>query len=403
MTPRPLSFFKFKLRDIRWSIVFTVIIMASVLSWLVSFSMGSDIEASVSNYSKTITFIRVEPHSEIGMTYPVIPNDIIVAVESMQYVRKVYKVYMFKLAFVKHNMTIDGFKNVTMFLYNPAATLGLGELPPFVVDIKSGRLPINGSEIATVEGGYKVGDEIEVAFNKTIVKVRISGFLTRSLLSPALIIVHKDFLLSVPGGKDVLDEALKGSCTMLFVEVDGIYNVEEVADDLRKLLERSTEEFGIEFGIVYDEYLLKKTIELSDRGALTVRLLNFGTLSFSAFLIALVSYLGINVRRWEVGLLRSLGFSNNEMKAAYLLYSLAIAALGAAAAFLAAYTVGGPVKNLILNALNLSDMISATAPQLTLTTTLLTFALAASISAVSILISISLALRRPIEDYLREF
>jgi ABC-type antimicrobial peptide transport system permease subunit len=401
MSPRPLSFFKFKLRDIRWSIVLTVIITASILGWLVSFSMGSDVEATVSNYSKTITFIRVEPHSEIGMAYPVIPNDIIVAVESMQYVRKVYKVYMFKLAFVSSDISLGGLPlgNVTMFLHNPAAVLGLGELAPFIVDVKSGRLPVNGSEIATVEGGYKVGDEIEVAFNNTIVKVRISGFLTRSLLSPALIIVHKDFLLSVPGGKDVLDEALKGSCTVLFVEVDSIYNVEEVADDLRKLLEKST----VEFGIVYDEYLLKKTIELSDRGTLTVRLLNFGTLSFSALLIALVSYLGINVRRWEVGLLRSLGFSNNEIKAAYLLYSLAIAALGAATAFLVVYTVGDPVKNLILNALNLSDMISATTPHLTLTTTLLTFALAASISAASILISIGLALRRPVEDQLREF
>lgn len=403
MAPRPLSFFKFKLRDVRWTIVFMVIIMASILSWLVSFSMSSDVEATVSNYSKTITFIRVEPHSEIGVSYPVIPNDIVVAAESLQHVRRVYKVYMFKLAFVQRsdNISIEGLplQNVTIFAYNPAVALGLGELPPFIVDVKNGRLPMNESEIATVTGGYKVGDKVEVVLNKTVVKVRISGLLTRSLLSPALVIVHRDFLLSVPEGKDLLNDALKGSSTMLFVEVDDIYYVEKVADELHKLLENTE----MEFMVTYDEYLLKKTLELNERGALTVRLLNFGTLAFSAFLIAIVSYISVNSRRWEIGLLRSFGFSNNDVKAAYLSYSLAIATFGTIAAFLAAYIVGGPLKNLMLNAFGLSDISLVTAPQLTLTTTLFTFVLAASISAASILISISLSLRRPIEDDLREF
>lgn len=366
--------------------------------------MGSNIEASLSNYSKTIAFIRVEHAGD----YVVIPNDVITAIESMQHVKKLYKVYMFSMSVVERNVSVilDGIPSVIpiMFLANPTTVLGLGELPPFILDIRSGRLPLNGTEIALVSGGngdyYKVGQDIEVAFNSnetTITKVRISGLLTRSLLSPAQMIVHKDFLLSAPCWKDILDEALKGKSTALFVEVDDIYNVGEVLENIRELLK------GKEFLIICDEYQLKKTLELSGRGALSVRLLSFGALSFSAILIMLASYLSVNFRKWEVGLLRSLGFSNREIMVAYLLYSLALAVFGAAAAFLVAYAMGPSIENLMFNALNLGGTVSATALELTPITALLALMLATSISAASILITNGIVLRKTIEEQLREF
>ncbi|MFW6117129.1 MAG: FtsX-like permease family protein [Thermoproteota archaeon] len=366
--------------------------------------MGSHIEASISNYSQTITFIGMDHFDVTGTHYAVIPSNLTATVQSMPHVRKLHKLYLFYLAFVERdsNINILGFasENFTLFIQRPAAIYGLGELPPFLIDIRKGRLPLNGSEIAVTgtEDHYKVEDTVEVAFEGNITEVEVSGVLTSSLLSPAQLIVHKDLLLRMPGGMDVLDAALEGDCTALFVEVDSIYHVEEVLEEIRGLLEADER-----FEIVYDEYLLKKTLELNDRGELTVRLLNFGSLSFSALLMALVSYVSINLRRWEVGLLRSMGFSNNEIKGAYLWYSSVVAVFGVVAAFSAAYLVGAPIENLILNALNLGNIVSATALQLTSTTIFLAFTLAIIISAASILLSITLALRRPIEDQLREF
>lgn len=411
-----LSFFKFKLRDVKWSVMFTVIIMASVLSWLVSFSMSSNIKASVNNYSKTLTFIRVNHYVQgPGINdYAIIPSNVTDAIESLQHVKKLHKLYMFYIARVVHNTNVSGvpFENLTLFLMDSAIALGLSEtIPPFIIDIQSGHLPINESEIAITGPGnyYKLGDEIEVAFNGTITKVKISGFLTTSLLSPVQMVVHKDFLSSMPGGDRVIDEALKGECTVLFVEVDDIYNVDEVLKNLRELLGLEGEDVQKEweirdvYEITYDEYLLKKTLELSESSAFITTLLASGALSFSIILIMITSYFNINIRKWEVGLLRSFGLSNIEIITAYILYLLAVTVLGIVAAFSVAHIMVTSIEKLLIDALGFGKMISAVTIELTPLTMLLTFTLAIVIGAASTFIMVSMALRKPVEDQLREF
>lgn len=396
--------------------MFTVIIMASVLSWLVSFSMSSNMKASVNNYSKTLTFIRVDHYVQgPGINdYAVIPSNVTTAIESLQHVKRLHKLYMFYIARVVRNTNISGvpFENLTLFLMDSAIALGLSEtIPPFIIDIQSGRLPINGSEIAITGPGnyYKLDDEIEVAFNGTITKVKISGFLTMSLLSPVQMVVHKDFLSSMPGGDCVIDEALRGECTVLFVEVDDIYNVDEVLKNLRELIGwkegEGWEEWEIRdvYKITYDEYLLKRTLELSESSAFVTILLTSGALSFSIILIMITSYLNINIRKWEVGLLRSFGLSDNEIITAYILHLLAVTVLGVVAAFSVAHIVVTFIERLLIDALGFGNIISAATIELTPLTMLLTFTLTIVIGAASTFITVSMTLRKPIEDQLREF
>ena len=410
-------FYKFKLRDLKWSIILTIIIVVSILSFFTTSQLITDVKANIRNYSNIATYIRVDhiSHYPGGENYVSIPDNIVNAVESIPHVERVYRIFAFELGYFK-SINIPGLGNTTTLLMSPAIIVGLDNLsqyPPFLVDVWNGSLPRNGYEIALpatpgfIPSMFRIGSDIKVGldFNRTA-EVRVSGYLTQSFLTGAILVVHKDFLNRIKGGNEILEKANSGVSNILFIKVDNVYNVNDVLYSLKKILS-SENELGIvnktTYNIIYDGYLVKKTILLNNQARFLSNLLVYGSLSISAVLIILINYFSINIRRWELGLLRSIGYSNGQITSNYLIYIFILTIAGLLSAIALFYIIGGYIESWILNVFNLSSMVSITTIQLSSAVILLSFSSILIISIFSMYIMLLIALRRPVEYDLREF
>lgn len=430
MTVLPLSFGFRKLRDLRWSIVLSIVIAVGILGWLVFSSMGEVAAKSVEEYSDDLTYITIGskhiPEGEIRrigspeapevdeiLREYAIPKETIALAKEIQHVERVYTLHVFDVGVIQPEnagLIIDNLRLITM---HPAVALGLGELPPFMIEMVEGRLPKPGvPEVALLsrfQSRFKVGDEVEVFVNpiRHVViggmeeemhagaqTARISGFFAFSGWSPVQLLIHKDFLDGLPMGDAVLRRAIAGDyVNTLVIKFDDVHHAEEVIREVRTLFEG--------YPMLYDEYLLRRTRELAELSTTFGGLLSYSSLLLSMVLFTLIGYLSLNVRRWELGLLRSLGFKAGEIRNAYMSYSIAIGAMGCAMGILLARVVQGIIPGLL--GIQRYPLPFAIEPIVGVPEIGLAFILALSVSMVSISVAITLAMRRPVEEDLREF
>lgn len=409
-----------------WSLIIVAIFVAGLVTWITIPSLAYSMDNTLSAYANNVsTYVVVSPNpiSAVGglpssnPSLPILPRNSVDQIKQIAGAQGVYPVvvnFTFvtitgfggNFTIVNENGTI-GNSNVTFYVNIESAVLGGPTgFPTELVHAVLGRAPLAGEAgfmrngvSGVSSGAFKLDSNYSfstagVNFTAEDVGENVAS----PLFAPVPVLFDQQFVQDQLG-PTIYNATYGGTrgVDYVIIKVDSIGDVTSVVNQVQKVLGNSGSSGS--FQIVYDQAAITALESIESSTDSMYLLTGVFSLVIAVSLILVVSYLGFKRREWEVGLLRSQGWSWRQVYRYMFYYLLVLSILSTLLATAISYVL----LHYQVNTFPVygSEVVVVSSPQLPFV--LVAYLIAVALSFVSPWVTEARLRRQELGDVLKEY
>jgi FtsX-like permease family len=330
-------------REHGWSVIIIVIMVAGLSGWVVIPSTGNSLESGLNNYANAAaTYIIVSYNGNPNYRSQYLSNSTLAQFQSIAGVEDVYPiginetdVFPPHFTLTENNMTVT-FAEIG---YTSAVIGGDDGFPPQLLVLSSGALPTPGSGSFILNGNYGL-DLSSGTLKMQVGGVNVTGRNSGSsqyipLIGNNLqILWDRTFILDQLGAK--LFSQTFGSINFVIIKAADVAQVTAIANTVTSDLASGGYKA---YTVDYDALTVQSLQSLESGTAPEYALLGIVSLAGMVLGVIAVSFVAINRRGWEAGLLVSQGWRFRDVLTYYFTYFALLLALSAVIATGVSYAV----------------------------------------------------------------
>jgi FtsX-like permease family len=334
-------------REHGWSIIIIVIMVAGLSGWVVIPSTGNSLESGLNNYANAAaTYIIVSYNGNPNYRGQYLSNSTLAQFQSISGVEDIYPIGINETeVFPPAGTTFPGGteNNMTVTIsevgYTSAVIGGDDGFPPQLLVLSSGAMPTPGSGSFILNGNYGL-DLSSGTLKMQVGGVNVTGRNTgTSQYIPLIgnnlqILWDRTYLVNQLGAK-VFSQTF-GSINFVIVKAADVAQVSKIADTVTSDLASGGYKA---YTVDYDALTVQSLQSLESGTAPEYALLGIVSLAGMVLGVIAVSFVAINRRGWEAGLLVSQGWRFRDVLTYYFTYFALLLALSAVIATGVSYAV----------------------------------------------------------------
>lgn len=339
-------------REYGWSIIIVAIMVAGLSGWVVIPSTGLSLESGLNNYANAAaTYIVVSYNGNPSYRGQYLTNSTLSRFQSIPGVENIYPVGINETeVFPPPGTVVPGGSenNLTVTIsevgYTSAVIGGDSGFPLQLLDMSSGTLPTPGSSSFIVNGNVPTGGMGFNLSNQTL-KMQVGGVNVTARSSgssqyiPLIgnnlqILWDRTFILNQLGAK--LFSQTFGRFNFVIIKATGVSQVSMIAQTVTSDLAKGGYKA---YTVDYDAVTVQDLQSLEAGTAPEYALLGFVSLGAMVLGVIAVSFVAVNRRGWEAGLLVSQGWRFRDVLSYYFTYFAVLLALSAVLATVISFAV----------------------------------------------------------------
>jgi ABC-type lipoprotein release transport system permease subunit len=338
------------LREKSWSILIIAIMSLGLTGWMTIPSIGTSLQSGVQGYANAVaTYVVVQNNGNPSTLNQTLPQSMIEQFGQIPGVSKVYPIVTNYTIFFFSPPRSDGsikVGNRTIAVDEASLGIlsavvgGIRGYPPNLLDLASGSAP-SGNEAGFVYNSdignpLSLGNSTKVQIaniNFTATEVGINKYVP--LIGNNLGVLWNNSFMESVLGTSLLDKTFGGGANFVIIKTTSAENVPAVVSSLKSLLGSYQS-----YIVIYDQATVNNLLSLEQGTAPLYELLGVVSLSFAVLAVFVVSYVAINRRSWEAGLLLTQGWSWDGLRAYFFSYLLILGVLSFGVSVLASAVIG---------------------------------------------------------------
>jgi ABC-type lipoprotein release transport system permease subunit len=344
----PLSYaWKKTLKETSWSLIIIAIMSVGQTGWIAVPSIGSSLQSAVQDYGNAVaTYVVVENNGNPSTLNVTLPQTLLQQIRSVPGIQEVYPIATnYSIFFnppsivsaVVGNKTI-GIQISSLGIHS-AVVGGETGYPKQLLDIAAGRAP-SGNEAGFVYNSneanpYKLGDTAQVQIsgvNFTAKEVGINKYIP--LIGNNLGVLWNSSFVESKLGSVLFHKTFSQKVNTVIIKVDSVQDVPGAVSGIKNLTANYSD-----YLVIYDQATVDNLLSLQNGVAPLYELLGLLSLAFAIVAVFVVSYVAINRRSWEVGLLLTQGWSWKDVRSYFFFHFLALGVISLALSIFASVVI----------------------------------------------------------------